>query len=83
MRVSYQMRVGILSALVIISSACSSITGGCAKPQTEEITYNDPFYSVKIGFIDAWRKQGYTCTSVAIRDAFGNQIGDTYTCTRC
>lgn len=73
--------VAALSLLVL--PGCELLNPCEEQREVLEILYDDPFYEVKNSLLDGYLDGGYDCSSEGIRNAFGDQIGTKWTCTRC
>lgn len=81
-------RLGLCAVVVMALAGAAGTASGCSvfcseDRQVLEIEYG-PLEDIRYANMDALRGQGYSCRSDgAIRNAFGNQIGIRYVCTKC
>jgi hypothetical protein len=81
-RISGTLRYTLVGLLVMVGG-CSSIFGDCEdETKTLDAMYGT-FYDVAIGIKNEYERQGYDCSSTAIRNASGSAVGEAYTCTKC
>jgi hypothetical protein len=73
----------VLVAGAVLVTGCGAITGCKEDTQTVDVEWGSAFYDAQLSILRAWEGRGYDCRGSAIRNAFGRQIGTTYTCTKC
>lgn len=74
---------GVLMCSVLFLTGCGAITGCKEDTQTVDVEFGSAFYDAQLSILRAWEGRGYDCRGTAIRNAFGRQIGTTYTCSKC
>lgn len=79
--IGQKCRFLITGLMVSYQVACG---GDCQmRTQTVELVPGDAFFNVQLTLLEQYQKTGYDCSSVAIRDGQGREIGSRYTCTKC
>jgi hypothetical protein len=77
------MRLVIALPLALALTACQNPFGCSEPPRTVDVMFSGGFTNVAQGIVDDYRRQGYDCAGTAIRNAAGQAVGTSYTCTKC